>query len=673
MDIETAFALTFTLGVAAVGCTDTDTGASGEDEDSTGLLEGAPGIGCPGAHLIGVLDDPADSCELDTLPDGWSATRLFESGSPGLVEMGREAPGELGRYCAFNPEFDALEEDYDEMLAAVEASTVMQLGSVGTDCMGEAPQSGLNEESVRAALGEAFRENIDWVSELELGDTQAEREYVAVGVVDTVSALAGRDEAILPLNEHGLQMAALVRDIACPGGESACVSGVFHAMAMPRESWEIEPDWLVGGDNGTQGDIALGIYEAVVGWQAQREADPEGTPSRLILNLSLGWERELPDSLDPSRGPARAVEAALQYAACQGALVFVSTGNNPDEDCPHLHRGVLAPADLEQSSAPTVTECERLGFPLGGSEERPVFGDDEYRPLVYAVDGVDEFDHRLINGREGGASRLAALGTRGVSMSDSQTALTGTSVSAAVATGVAALIWSYRPQLRPHEVAELLYASGWGLGKDADIAWSGDESGADLEIHRISVCAALASACAGGSGPACPELDCEAQPAAGATYYADYFAEVEAAVSNSTTITFSTELSGDDPVCAESVSSSLASPQPEVPVCPYCNVDVPPDTASTEPDDTVIMSVAADYQGSIISVSMIAYDDERNETIYDFDDEVVESLNDSSVGVTQVIIEAPADISSATLIFGLIDETGETTSQSNPITVQREG
>lgn len=644
------------LALLSLACAETDTLETPED---------SPQVGCPGARLIGLLDDPSASCELEGLPPGWTATRMFAAGSPNLVELGAEAPGELSRYCAYTPEASAATPDsYDEMFRVIDASAMMPVSTMGTDCMGEAPQAGLNDDAVRAALGQAFRDTIDWVSLEELGATQAMREPPAVAVVDTVSAQAGNDPDFFPLNEHGLQMSSLIRDIGCPGG-GACTERVFHALAMPRESWEAEPDWLGGGDNGTQGDIALAIYEAVLRWQTQLEADPGQSPSRLILNLSLGWERALPDTTNPLRGPARAVEVALQYAACQGVLVFVAAGNNPDEDCPEEHRGPLAPADHELRPAPTAEECAAMGFPVGGTSERPVFGPDPYQPLVYAVGGVDESDRPLINARPGGNPRLVALGTSAVSMSDSHTALTGTSVSTAVVAGTAALIWSYRPELRPHQVAELIYTSGWGLGTEADVVGSG----VDPQMRRLSVCAALDDACAGAPVDACPQLGCEAAAAPGEANLEAYFSEVETAVSGSNTATFVTDLGGEDPVCTGEAKTSLASPQPEVPVCPYCNVDVPPDTGSSEADDTVIMSVDSSYQGSIEGVSMIAYDDQRNATTFVFDSEVVASLNDATVDVTQVVVDAP-DTISATLIFE-IDEGGETRSQSNPLTVNR--
>ncbi|MCA9684086.1 MAG: hypothetical protein KC457_17935, partial [Myxococcales bacterium] len=266
-------------GVLLAGCGGDAT--AGDDDDGM-PLENAPIVGCPGAALIGVLDDPSEDCGLDgRVPAGWEAIRTFEGANPNLANFG-PAPGALGGFCSYTPTFDAKPSDYDEMLAAIAASPHMPLDSVGTDCSGQAPQAGINTDEVRAALGAAFRANLDWVDPMQLGATQSARTPVSVGVVDTVSREAWEDPNIMPNNEHGLQMTALIRDIACPGGDISCTGPVFTTLGLPREDWESGADWIHGGEFGTQGDMAAAIYEAVAAWQTAREVDPNAPP-RLIL------------------------------------------------------------------------------------------------------------------------------------------------------------------------------------------------------------------------------------------------------------------------------------------------------------------------------------------------------------------------------------------------------
>ena len=184
-------------------------------------------------------------------------------------------------------------------------------------------------------------------------------------------------------------------------------------------------------------------------------------------------------------------------------------------------------------------------------------------------------------------------------------------------------------------------------------------------MHRLSVCAALEAACAGQPAESCPQLGCAAAAAPGNANFSDYFTEVEAAVAASTVVSFDYG-AGAAPMCEETTDSSLARPQPDVPVCPYCNVDVPPDDDSAE----ITMSIASDYIGSILSLSMIAYDSARSPTTFEFDAEVVDSLNDDTVGVTQVNITI-SDLQSATLLFEIQDASGGSSTQSNPLVVNR--
>ena len=70
-------------GVLLAGCGGDAT--AGDDDDGM-PLENAPIVGCPGAALIGVLDDPSEDCGLDgRVPAGWEAIRTFEGANPNLA------------------------------------------------------------------------------------------------------------------------------------------------------------------------------------------------------------------------------------------------------------------------------------------------------------------------------------------------------------------------------------------------------------------------------------------------------------------------------------------------------------------------------------------------------------------------------------------------------------
>ena len=97
--------------------------------------------------------------------------------------------------------------------------------------------------------------------------------------------------------------------------------------------------------------------------------------------------------------------------------------------------------------------------------------------------------------------RLAALATNAVADGDS-TSITGTSASAAIASGTAALVWSYNPHLPPTAVMSMLYQSGTPTALHADYHLAGALA---TDVQAINACAALELAC-NLPGSTCPAL-----------------------------------------------------------------------------------------------------------------------------------------------------------------------
>ncbi|EDM79257.1 hypothetical protein PPSIR1_03933 [Plesiocystis pacifica SIR-1] len=656
------------LSLAGCPADDTDDEAGDDvgDTDSEALT-------CPNARVVALLDDPADDCEIDGLPANWTALRLFEEGSPGLMTIPGDAPGELGRYCSYAFDGASEDADYEELLAALDASASVTEDTAAIDCVARLAQANTTEsEAVHLALRDAFRLNIDSVGSDELGATLAAIQPVDVGLVDTVSHSFNGNPALTPVNSHGIQMGELIEGIRCPGSAPECVITPlqFH-LAMTRESWDSAPNWDNGGHFGSQADIAMGIYDALANWKRRQQMAPQ-PPVRLVINLSLGWEpiagdadSLLADAADFERGPSRAVYDALRYAACEGALVFAAAGNNPEPGCDG-HEGVLIPATFQGEAAPTASECAALGFEAPDDPELPIFADAATRPLVYAVGGLDSRDAPLPNARADAQVALAALGANSASgkvPGVTSLALTGTSVSTAVASGTAALVWSYRPELRPDEVADLIYASAWPTGASVDAV------GVDghAEVRRICVCAALSSACADQDPAECPQLDCTAVAPAADANLGDFFEEFDAVIGAGTSESFTEGLSAEgDPVCEENASASpfLASPQPELPICPHCNIDTGPGTSMA----TLHMAIDPSYAGTITAASLTSFDEVGTPTTHRFDATILASLNDLAIESTQVLVDATG-WDSAVLDFTIEDLAGAST-QSGPVTIR---
>jgi hypothetical protein len=118
------------------------------------------------------------------------------------------------------------------------------------------------------------------------------------------------------------------------------------------------------------------------------------------------------------------------------------------------------------------------------------------RPLVYAVAAVDDQDRPLMTTRLGNAPRLVATGIAAVT-SDARgphntLVLSGSSIAAAVVSGVAAAVWESDGALSGPEVMNLIYGSGvdLGLGSINPPTALCLNPPCDRQ-HRVSLCAAL--------------------------------------------------------------------------------------------------------------------------------------------------------------------------------------
>jgi hypothetical protein len=617
---------------------------------------------CPGAtRLIGTLNSGHEDCSLGgTVPAQWQASNLFESGSPGVEALLEAVPTQLERYCAYDyvgPE-GQVTSAYAVLTTAVNNYPFMDATTLSADCRGEFEQGDLYDVSIGAELRAAFLTNIGWDMGAQVDLVHDDRETIDVAIVDTVSQEAADSPTIEPANGHGLQMAALIREVDCPAGRSDCVDAVRHILAMPRNDWSSAPDWVVGGNHGSQGDLAMGVYQAVQDWRERRLDDPATSSPRLVINLSIGWEQIGNESLESTRGPHASVLAAMRFASCHGALLVAAAGNTKDELCPDQYPGPLAPASFEALAAPTALQCAALGHVPLWTNDYPIFATGgSYAPLVHAVGGLDEFDEALINARAEAMPRLAALGANGI-VDPGAESLSGTSVSAAVTSATAALLWSYRPELRPDQIMQLIYAAGWSTGESSDFALTGNPS-----VRRVSVCAALDDACTGQSS-SCPIPGCTATAPAPDGNLSAVDAAVEAVLADPQTNveTFQSAASAEYPTCEPPVgmgSNDLASPQPEIPLCSRCGLAKAGGFLPN--DDDLSMTIDPSYAGQIVAVRLFLMDAAGTPSAIGLDPEVVESLNSQPypVDITRVLVEA-STAQSAALNFLLADGSMQT-------------
>lgn len=379
----------------------------------------------------------------------WAASPLFAGAPVGSA---------LSGYCL-----------YEYVGAGVPDSSVLDPVTVQHECDYSVLRSQSALPGAYSELAQdAFYASVGWVGAGDLGlpTTASMRSPVTIAVVDTVPS--DLPPGVSPISDHGLAVGAIARDIACPGGSAGCAVKVEPFLGLPRGEGGT-PDFTHGGYYGTQAELARGIFNAVHG-------APAG--SKLIINLSLGWDEGFPEDA-PS---ATSVYDVLQFAHCKDALVIAAAGNRNDL----CLTTPMLPAAWESEPAPSALRCGQLGVP-GTSGPSP-----GYDPLLFAVGGTDLQGNEFGGGRPDAEPRLVATATHAAGgLTDTHLAITGTSASTAAVSGAAALLWSFDPTMTGADVVSALYESGPEVGRDADFVGSGVE--VSTPIHRLDVCAAFSA------------------------------------------------------------------------------------------------------------------------------------------------------------------------------------
>jgi hypothetical protein len=615
---------------------------------------------CVGAPIVGILSNyPEAACDGFELPANFAWRPMFLNGSPDAAGVSLPVPEELQRYCVFEWVGAQPMEGrgaYAPLINAIDNYPYIDLDSVAADCMGFQEQSDLTDPNVTTALMDAFLANVDAVDAGDLGTTQGYREPVRLALLDSVSQWAV-DNHVPAHNEHGRFMSSLIGTIACPdASDEKCPLQIHHMLAMPREDYML-PDWNVGKDYASKVDVAVQIYAAVQQWREAKINGDDDRADRLVINVSLGYNRINAGVDEFTRGPQASLKAALEFASCHGALVFAASGNVRDEVCPYNDTDPLAPAAFESLPAPSEADCIKMGFAPDWAQDFPVFGHE--RPLVYAVGALDGFGNPAVNARPHSLPQLVATGTNGVGR-DMSMALTGSSVSTAVASATAMLVWGYNPRMTPDEVYAAMWESGYDMQRTADFGLNGNPG----QMHRLSVCASLDFACSGANPNQCPQLGCVAAEPDKNANLDGYDYETKIILDDPATVIKEVDELPSTPVCDPTPQTELVLPQPELPICGNCKADIAKGAILN--DDLLYMSIDASYKGLVTSAMLILSDDVGGVSTYMLSNTTITSLNDLGINVVKAKFNGPATVS-ATLTFTLA--TGM--SQSNPVIVKR--
>lgn len=425
--------------------------------------------------------------------DGWNTTSLFGA-SPA-----RRQPGHPVRsFCRYesprNPSGCAIAalQAEPKLHALVHRCNVVE--EIATAEPARASKINLEPEGASAQLdelqsSEMARNFLYEVGAADLPHPDREEANVRLTVLDTVATGDGAPDSLpAGCTNHGFGLAHIAQKLTCDDKGCAAMLGTQLALPLLDSGGRAVDSRSNCGNSGTPGDVAVAIRAAVDRWQAL-PGDPKKRP-HLILNLSLGWDpkvlHEQLGAIDPEdhlNAEELAVYDALAYAAEEGALTISAAGNALGGPTPEV--GPTLPAGW-YAHPPEVSL-------LPPSDDT----------VIWAVGGVARGGQPLVNSRKSSEPGLVTYGDHAVvklPKGGYTRPLTGTSVSAAVASSAAAVVWHLRPELSGREVMELLSSSGSDLGRGAALYRTHGSADAAKEappgVRQLGFSAALRAALA---------------------------------------------------------------------------------------------------------------------------------------------------------------------------------
>lgn len=428
------------------------------------------------------------------------------------------------------------------------------------------------------------------------GGSISASEQPRLAIIDTAATFepAANPTSQRSKSPHGYGIANLAEGTVCDDTGN-CTSRISTQLAMPLlvTNNGLRVNMNRGGFFGTIGFLAEAVRREVVAWENEKTT-PAMSNSHLIVNLSLAWMPEYGGAGPLASWPldVRAAFWSIADAHCRGALILAAAGN--DSNGPSGDTGPSYPGGWESIPAPTVAMCTAA---LGGAPAASLStAATSYKPLVYAVSGIDYKGDDLGNAREGGRARISAFGDHAVTLNPankSTRALTGSSVGTVLVASAAGTVWFYQPDLSPYDVMDVIYGSGDALANNADFCASSGGAACGGASKRVTSCAAAAAACAlvpagprcTTTAPPCPAWD----PSAIDTSAIDFgsfdvlagdFAFSYEAAKASDPVCASVDLaidqtSGDVSECPDQqfyggATKPWTMPQPEIDPCPNC-------------------------------------------------------------------------------------------------------
>jgi hypothetical protein len=391
----------------------------------------------------------------------WKGHQVFVAGKGGA------APA-LAKFCSYAWNLASAPGDPDVTALTDKFSTA------GQDCPPLAPQAPLNTFQTWAR--HAF---LDSVVRKGAPRTAEGGKRVRVIVLDTAPDGDAAEPVKRGYDRHGDTLGHLIQDIACEGHVEECTVEVRTKLVMPLRADDLEVEHEEGGNLGRLEHAATAIDQELARWRAEvvkamsgDAAAVDAVPARLVFNMSFGFD-DVPGEVasnacsDPINNAAgKMLHQAMQLAACHGAILVAAAGNHAGGPQPEPSEGLLCPARWRHPPGPDLTcamllPSEYSDFLLAyqqmmthktGAQVDP----DPVPPVgapspqvVYAIGAVDDGGLPLVLSRANACPDFVALGggatdwkqpsgSGGVAtmIADVPAVLFGTSVSAAVASGI---------------------------------------------------------------------------------------------------------------------------------------------------------------------------------------------------------------------------------------------
>lgn len=440
----------------------------------------------------------------------WRTRPLFE-----IPEQFKGYRGPLGDYCVYEAENN--EASVGELKKYLSRTFTLE-----QDCFVALNMATSLGEDERPYLQKFMDQQVDFPGLPH--PLKPAQSPVRLAVLDTSPDFDGRQDHFWDLpphqrpsvSDHGYTLANIMHRLTCPD-EGRCAIGLVSSLALPIYRYNSEdpdrtesyPQW--GGYFGSIANVGEAVMRAVSDWKNQ-----SGGSARLVINLSVGWDPDRFGGIEPLKKPMPlAVEStfkAIRFASCLGALTVAANGN--DMGGQRIAEGALAPAMWEQVPAPDRKECAELFAEYDHEYDEPA-ASTEYNPMIYGISGLKHGTRSLDNARANSLSRIAAFGDHATVVNPkglfgwSAGTLTGSSVSAAVVSATAAKVWSYQPKLSARQVMDIIYGTGYNLGRLAETCLGGDSALAcpsTVKARRLSYCRAVKKVCS-----TCASMTCNSK------------------------------------------------------------------------------------------------------------------------------------------------------------------